>query len=175
MSYDKLDKSITASYRRGRKARIENGLKVLFIIVFLNLSIFGAVIFALKASSNEVVAAETPVVVADSAAVVMLEDGGDLLTVQLDNNLIDGYEWKYGVSDSNKIREVRSFENTTVYEREIDAASNGRWTVSFEPTEIGNGDVELNFFYVKDRETSSIYTKTINIRINDSFDFEVIS
>ena len=175
MGYDRLDKSRTASYRRQRKGRVADGLKVLLIIVLINLSIFGVVFFALNISGNDAVAAETPVVVADSAAVVMVEDGGNLLTVQFNNNLIDGYQWKYGVSDNNKIREVRSFENTIVYDREIDAASNGRWTVSFEPTEIGSGDIELSFFYVKDRDTSSVYTKTINVRINDSFNFEIIS
>ena len=174
MGYDKLDKSTTASYKKNRKERAYRTLRTFAFVFLLNVTLFAAVVFVLNTSSKEAEAAETPVVVNDNSALVLVNNDEGILTVQLDNNLIDNYEWKYGISDNNKIREIRSFENTYVSEREKEAAAGGRWTVSFEPTETGTGDIEITFFYVKDRESNSLYTKTLNVRINDSFDFEIL-
>ena len=91
-----------------------------------------------------------------------IDDDGHTLSVHLDGN-IKGYEWKYGLSNSN-LREL-CFMETSEDLKKLD--KNYDWSAHFTSYPGINGDVVLTLQYISNQDSKSIDTRTIPVHIED--------
>lgn len=126
-------------------------------LVLLCGTAFGASAFILRADAADY---EKQELAAEEWFVV--EPDGSELTVHLKNRL-DGYAWKYGLSNDT-VREVYRFELT---EEEIEHEVEDEWNVHFIPNDGYEGEVTITFVYIPDSESNSIDTRPLRLNVKD--------
>ncbi|MDO4939919.1 MAG: hypothetical protein Q4E54_08190 [Lachnospiraceae bacterium] len=90
----------------------------------------------------------------------LIEDEGRTLTIHLDGN-IRGYEWKYGLSNSN-LRELRFMETSPEQKKEDKKYD---WSTHLTSYPDITGDITVTLQYVQNQDSKSIDTRMIPLHI----------